>query len=126
MMLKIPHDTRQMRERARRRPVAGLACLTLLTASASFLDGQEKPVEAAKSSGSAQPAGRDYRFEVASIRPGDPDGRLTGPPRPSSPGHFTSESATIVSLAMRAFGIKQTFQIEFPPWMSSAHFNVLA
>ena len=96
-------------------------------ASASLLTGQETPAaEASKASSSAQPAKRDYRFEVASVRRGDPSGRMTGPPGPSSPRRFTAESETIASLAMKAFGVKQSFQIEFQPWMASAYFNVFA
>jgi uncharacterized protein (TIGR03435 family) len=82
-----------------------LACLALLTASASA---------------------QDYRFEVASIRPGDPSGRLAGPPAPPSPRRFTSESASIVSLAMKAFDARQRFEVEYPPWMQTTYFNVIA
>ena len=93
----------------------------------SLLTGQEKPAAgASKASSFAQPAKRDYRFEVASIRPGDPSGRLIGPPVPSSPRRFSAQSETIVSLAMRAFGVKQMSQIEWQPWMTSAHFTVEA
>jgi uncharacterized protein (TIGR03435 family) len=93
----------------------------------SLLTGQEEPAAgASKASSSAPPAKRDYRFEVASIRRGDPSGRLTGPPVPSSPRRFSAQSETIVGLAMRAFGVKQMSQIEWQPWMISAHFNVEA
>jgi uncharacterized protein (TIGR03435 family) len=93
----------------------------------SLLTGQEKPAAgASKASSFAQPAKRDFRFEVASIRPGDPSGRLIGPPVPSSPRRFSAQSETIVSLAMRAFGVKQMSQIEWQPWMTSAHFTVEA
>jgi bla regulator protein blaR1 len=75
---------------------------------------------------SAQHVTRDYRFEVASIKPADPTGRMTGPPQRSSPGHFRTNSTTIPGLAMRAFGIKQAYQIKYQPWMSSTYFNVEA
>ena len=74
----------------------------------------------------AQTAKRDYRFEVASIKPGDPSGRMSGPPAPFSPVRFSVESTTLVGLAMRAFEIKQPSQIEYQPWMTSGHFNVVA
>jgi Protein of unknown function (DUF3738). len=96
------------------------------TAGAQTAQPSPSAAGASKASSSAQPAKRDYRFEVASIRPGDPSGRWTGALAPSSPGRFAAESATIVSLAMQAFGVKQMFQIEWQPWMVSAHFNVEA
>jgi uncharacterized protein (TIGR03435 family) len=63
---------------------------------------------------------------VASIRPGDPNGRIAGPPVPSSPRRFVADSTTIHALASRAFGLKHTFEIECPSWMQSARFNVMA
>jgi len=39
---------------------------------------------------------------------------------------FHCESASISGLAMQAFGLKQSFQIEFPAWMLTARFNVTA
>jgi uncharacterized protein (TIGR03435 family) len=116
-----------MSERPWRNAAVRLACLAVLVSSATCLTAQEKPApEATKASGLSQPAPRDYRFEVASIRPGEPSGQWTGALGRSSPKRFTAESATIVTLAMRAFRLKNMFQIEFAPWMISTRFNVIA
>ena len=88
--------------------------------------GDSPPAGAGKATSSAQPAQRDYRFEVASIRPGHPSGLMTGPPPPSSPRRFSAQSASIVGLALKAFGVKQMSLIEWQPWMNSARFNVEA
>jgi uncharacterized protein (TIGR03435 family) len=70
---------------------------------------------------------RDYRFEVASIRPGPPDGRLSGPPGPAyTPGRFREELTSIRNLAALAFGKKQSSEIECPQWMSATPFAVEA
>ena len=92
-----------------------------------LLYGQENhPAAGSKASSSARPATRDYRFEVASIKPGNPSGLMTGPPPPTSPRRFSAQSASIVGLALKAFGIKQMSLIEWQPWMDSARFNVEA
>src|SRR5262249_18624248 len=75
---------------------------------------------------SAQAVKQEYRFAVVSIRPGDPNGLMAGPPKPASPGRFNAESITMVGLAMRAFSKSQTYQIEFQPWMSVDRFNIAA
>jgi uncharacterized protein (TIGR03435 family) len=97
-------------------------------ANASHLYGQEAPAAAVgKTSDPAQPAQRDYRFEVASIRPGPLDGRLSGPPGPSyTPGRFRQEVTSIDGLAFIAFGKKQGFEIECPEWMYKTYFTVNA
>jgi uncharacterized protein (TIGR03435 family) len=97
-------------------------------ATAGYLYGQEgSATEAGKATVSTQPAQRDYRFEVASIRPGPPDGRLSGPPGPSyTPGHFRTEATTIPGLAFQAFRKKQGFELESPQWMVTTHFAVNA
>jgi uncharacterized protein (TIGR03435 family) len=78
-------------------------------------------------SGSEQAAKRDYRFEVASIRPGPPDGRFSGPPGPAyTPGRFREEVTTICGLAFIALGKKQSFEIECPEWMYKTYFTVNA
>jgi len=75
----------------------------------------------------AVPPQRDYRFEVASIRPGPLDGRISGAPGPAfTPGHFREESTSIYGLAYIAFGKKQGFELEGPDWMYKTHFAVTA
>jgi uncharacterized protein (TIGR03435 family) len=100
----------------------------MLLATASYLYAQQKPAaNPAQPADSSQPAQRDYRFEVASIRPGDPNGRLSGPPGPSyTPGRFRTESNSLWGLAAMAFSKKQNFELECPQWMLTAHFTVNA
>ncbi len=118
---------KRMREHALHWRLVGLVSVAWLAATASLLTGQQSPVaESGKASDSAQTTKPDYRFEVASIRPADPSGRIAGPRAPSSPGRFKEENTTLVSLAMRAFGLKQIFQIEFQPWMITERFSVEA
>jgi uncharacterized protein (TIGR03435 family) len=103
----------------------GLVCLALLTAPAPYISGQELSVEADKAPVSAPE--RDYRFEVASIRPGPPDGRSSGQQGPAyTPGRFREEVTSIDSLAFIAFGKKQGFEIECPAWMYKTYFTVNA
>ena len=106
----------------------GFVCVALLLTSASYLCAQEKPAASpAPPADSAQPVQRDYRFEVASIRPGPPDGRLSGRPGPSyTPGRFREEVTSIDGLAFIAFGKKQGFEIECPEWMYRTFFTVNA
>jgi len=66
---------------------------------------------------------RDYRFEVASIRPAINGGRLTGPPLRSTPGRFRA-TTSVWGLAYQAFGLKQDYQIECPQWMAKTYFRI--
>jgi uncharacterized protein (TIGR03435 family) len=101
--------------------------MALLMVSGSLVHGQERSDASAGPPEAAQPLQRDYRFEVASIRPGPPDGRLTGPSGPSyTPGHFREEVTSIYGLAYFAFGKKQAFELEGPEWMYRTYFNVNA
>lgn len=106
----------------------GLVCMALLMATGSCVFGQEKAgAEAGAAVGAAEPGKRDYRFEVASIRPGPPDGRLAGQPGPAyTPGRFREEVTSIEGLAFMAFGKKQGFEIECPEWMYKTYFTVNA
>jgi uncharacterized protein (TIGR03435 family) len=110
------------------RVAPGLIYMALLLATASTLCAQENTAaNPAQPPDSSQPAMRDYRFEVASIRPGPPDGRLSGPPGPAyTPGHFREEATSIWGLAATAFGKKQAFEIEGPAWMYKTYFTVNA
>ena len=119
---------RQIAKHASRGASVGFAFVALLMATASHLYGQEPPAAAvSKASDSAQPVERDYRFEVISIRPGPPDGRLSGRPGPSyTPGRFQEEVTSIDGLAFIAFGKKQGFEIECPEWMYRTFFTVNA
>jgi uncharacterized protein (TIGR03435 family) len=88
--------------------------------------GQQKPAaDAAKPPDSVPPAQHDHRFEVVSIHPGPPDGRLTHMPGPSyTPGRFRQEATTISGLALQAFGKKQGFELESPQWMNTTYFAI--
>lgn len=103
--------------------VLAFACLALLAPAAR---AQQNPAPGPpQPPGSSQPASRDYRFEVISIRPGPPDGRLSGPPGPSyTPGRFRQEASSIYGLAFIAFGKKQAFELEGPEWMYRTYFTV--
>ena len=75
-----------------------------------------------------QAAETDLQFEVASIKRSDPS-RLGSPvpPRPSSPGAFRTEFSTLSGLAMRAYGLKQGFEIDWKsPWMGTELYDVEA
>lgn len=123
----VAYVSRQMGEHSRPLLRTGLACLSLIVGATTVLSGQERPgPELANSSGSGSPARNDWRFEVASIRPGDPNGLIVGPRVPSSPRRFVADSTTIPSLASKAFDLKHMFEMEFPSWMKSARFNVMA
>jgi uncharacterized protein (TIGR03435 family) len=97
-------------------------------ASAGLLYGQAGSTGATgEAAAPAQVEKRDYRFEVASIRPGPPDGRLSGQPGPAyTPGRFREEVTSIEGLAFMAFGKKQGFEIECPEWMYKTFFTVNA
>lgn len=74
---------------------------------------------------SAQPTQHDYRFEVASIRPGDPDGRVAGTPGPAfTPGRYRLESNSLWGLADIAFNRRHPFELVCPDWMIHAHFTI--
>jgi uncharacterized protein (TIGR03435 family) len=110
---------------------AVFACVVLLAATSISLSGQERSAAAAGSaSGSAQPVKRDYRFEVASIRPvGSPTGLEypSGVVPPSyTPGHYRNEKQSLAGLAVEAFGVKRLFEIAYPRWMDSTYFAVRA
>jgi uncharacterized protein (TIGR03435 family) len=97
-------------------------------ATASCVRAQEKVgAEAGTASVAVGPAQRDYRFEVASIRPGPPDGRFSGSSGPAyTPGRFREEATSISALASIAFGKKQGYEIECPEWMYKTFFTVNA
>ena len=117
-----------------RRPIArfvskrtslGIVCLTLIITTAPYLSGQEHSVEAGKTPASAQPVERDYRFEVASIRPTDPPGlNRGGSLQPYSPGRYREQRIYLGALAWKAFGLTHFYQIQYPSWMSSTYFAV--
>jgi uncharacterized protein (TIGR03435 family) len=98
-----------------------LVCLALLIVTARLLDGQE----ASAASGSAQPVKRDFRFEVASVRPAEPPNGRNGIPPSNTSGRYRNENS-LAGLAMEAFGVKYHFEIEYPGWMASSYFAVNA
>jgi uncharacterized protein (TIGR03435 family) len=108
----------------------GFVCLALLIATAPYLSGQEHSVEAGKAPASAQPVERDYRFEVASVRPSDPPTGLeykSGLPGPSyTPGHYREDKVTFAFLAGQAFRVKHNYELECPRWMESTYFTINA
>ena len=118
-----------MRKRNQKQPSckAGVrpACLALLLAMIFIFAGLTSAAQTANAPDPAQPVQRDYRFEVASIRPGPPDGRLSGRPGLSyTPGRFREEVTSIDGLAFIAFGKKQAFEIECPEWMYRTYFTI--
>lgn len=77
---------------------------------------------------SAQSGETDLRFEVASIKRSDPSrmGR-SAPPGTSSPGLFRTEFITLSGLAMRAYGLKHGFEIDWKaPWIGTELYDVAA
>jgi uncharacterized protein (TIGR03435 family) len=112
-----------------RRAGIGIACAAALaTVAPSAVYGQEKPaLDAGNASGAAQPVKRDYRFEVASIRATDPPGLYKGgSPQPYSPGLYREERIYLAALVMKAFNLKQPYQIGYPQWMLSSYFSINA
>jgi bla regulator protein BlaR1 len=76
----------------------------------------------------AQSGETDLQFEVASIKHSDPN-RIGSsvPPRTSSPGLFRTEFITLKGLAMRAYDLKQGFEIDWKPsWMGTELYDVEA
>src|ERR1035441_860728 len=65
---KVADMCRPIGKRVSHRASLRFVCLALFMATAPYLSGQEHSIEAGKAPASAQPAERDYRFEVASIR----------------------------------------------------------
>ena len=98
--------------------------LALLMATGLISGSLSSVAQADNTSDSSQPAKRDYRFEVASIRPvGPPTGHEypSGVIPPSyTPGRYRQEKIYLGALAAEAFGVKHRYQIEYPSWMSSS------
>jgi uncharacterized protein (TIGR03435 family) len=46
--------------------------------------------------------------------------------QPYSPGRYRDEDISLGTLAWEAFGLKHSYQIEYPQWMGTAHFTVNA
>ena len=107
---------------------AGLGCLALLASTSSVSIAQAGLANGTLNGtlNDSQTGKREYRFEVAVIRPADPSGMTSRPPNSPGARRFMSESTTIVGLAMRAFGLKEGYQIEYKPWMLSTYFSVNA
>jgi len=112
--------------------MAGVRLLgaVLIMATASCLFAQEEPVaNLAQAADSSQSVRHDYRFEVASIRPGAFTGFAYGDPRLKpqySPGHYREDDVTLAHLAGEAFGIKHSYELETPDWMNNAYFTLNA
>jgi uncharacterized protein (TIGR03435 family) len=104
--------------------------VALLLMAASYLCAQEKPAaEEDKASTSAQPVKRDYRFEVASIRPVELTGFKYGDPRLKphfDPGLYRDEQVGLFNLVGQAFEIKHGYQLETPRWMDAEYFTINA
>jgi len=102
----------------------GFVSLLLIVTVANSLFAQEKPAPNRADSEASQ---RDYRFEVASIRPTEPQGPgKYGTLQPFAPGHYHDERISLAILAWKAFDLKQGYQIQTPSWMSSDWFSVNA
>src|SRR5579863_10276530 len=68
------------------------------------------------------------QFEVASIKPANPDARgmrSTGGPGTSDPGSLTCENYSLSYLVMMAYNLR-SFQLAAPAWMDITRFNVRA
>ncbi len=108
----------------------GFVCLALLIAIAPYLSGQEHSAEAGKAPASAQPVERDYRFEVASLRPvaatGFKDMAALRAARSFSPNLYRDEQVSLAQLAYRAFDLKYGYQMEGPQWMINDNFALNA
>jgi len=102
----------------------GFVYVALLVTTASYLCAQEKPAaNPAQPADSSQPAQRDYRFEVASIRPVDGNHRT----RPHfDPGLYREEQAPLGGLVGEAFGIKRGYEIKTLSWMDTEYFTINA
>jgi uncharacterized protein (TIGR03435 family) len=107
-----------------------LACAGLFLWTTSCLFGQEtRAAHPARSADSSSVAQRDYRFEVASVRPtGPPQGFAPGHgPGPAyTPGHYRERNISLTGLAFEAFKINHGYQMEWPSWMGSTYFAVEA
>jgi len=123
---------KQVGTSASRRVRVGLVYAALVLAGASLVYGQEKPAaaDAGKGSVPAEAGARDFRFEVASIRPvGPPTGREYPSgviPAAYTPGRYRQEKTSLASLAYEAFGIKHGYQTEYPGWMATTYFTLNA
>jgi len=92
----------------------GLACLALIIASTTLLSGQEKAARF--------PLRGCFPYGPAIRRPNVGSRRGL-----ASPGTFSLPRAhRFPALPCKRFGLKQSFQIEFPAWMLTARFNVTA
>jgi uncharacterized protein (TIGR03435 family) len=118
---------RQIGRYASRWVGAGFACVAVLVASTGLLHGQAKSTAGAdKPSGATQLGKRDYRFEVASVRPADPPSGLHFNSPQFSPGRFRDEHDSLVGLAMQAFQTRGRYDIQFKDSMRSDYFAVNA
>jgi len=106
------------------------ACVALLVTTASCLCGQDKSSAEGQAPASAQPVQRDYRFEVASIRPttrtGFPNMEALRAAHSFTPDRYKEEQACLACLAREAFDIKHSYQIESPHWMNDEYFTLNA
>jgi uncharacterized protein (TIGR03435 family) len=120
---------RPMWKRVSHRASLRFVCLALFIATAPCLSGQEHSVEAGKAA-AAQPAERDFRFEVASIRAveatGFPNMEALRAANFFTPGLYRAEQAGLSSLVAEAFGVKHGYEMEAPRWMNTASFTVNA
>ena len=115
---------RQIWEHASRGAGVGFACVALLMATASLVFGQE----VGNASGSAQPAKRDFRFEVASVRPAAPPTgyEYLASSEGYSPGRFRETNRSFAQLASQAFRPKYSFGMKYQSWMESTYFTINA
>ncbi len=109
-----------------------VGALVLLAGVVSVVSARgQAPVAApgaGEASGFAQVVKRDYRFEVASIRPvGPPTGyEYRAGPEGYSPGRYRELNISLASLAWEAFRVKHDYSIENQRWMDSTYFTVNA
>ena len=105
--------------------VAGIA---LLMSCVHFVYAQQThAADSTQPPDSLQAAQRDLRFDVASIRPTDPQGPgKYGTMQPYTTGHYRDERMSLMGLAFKAFEIKHGYQMQSVDWMSKAWFSINA
>jgi uncharacterized protein (TIGR03435 family) len=105
------------------------ACVALVMAAATLVYGQGGSAAGiGEATNSPQPVKRDYRFEVASIRPGGPP---TGQEYKAgkqgyTPGRFRETNMMFSAMGWEALDVKQSYQFEYPHWMDSTFFTINA
>jgi uncharacterized protein (TIGR03435 family) len=107
------------------------ACLASIISTASYLRAQEKPVASSgRPADPSQPAKRDYRFEVASLRrvplTGFKNLAAARAARSFAPSLYREEQVSLSTLAYQGFDLKYGYQMKHPQWMDNEYFTLNA